>query len=223
MNETGSSALDLDLRLTKAQELIARGKQRRALDELWEAEALARGRADAIREMLDFTSAFEQRVEPRQKSRLADLVAALQHDAEMASRAPVAARAVPESTQTERSGTAFYLRLFLSLVLAAGVAALILLYWLVSATTCPCSKQDFLCIFGDPATSGAGAHLAGVGMGLLYGGIGLLILSGYLVYRLRTRLHLPFMSLIVGFPVLYGCLLASIWGVARGIWGPTRC
>ena len=113
----------------------------------------------------------------------------------------------------------------LSLLLAAGVSLVILFFWGVSATMCPCSKQDFLCIFGDPATSGAGAHLggAGVGMGLLYGGIALLITSGYLVYRLRTRLHHPFISLIVGFPVFYGCLLASIWGVARGIWGPTRC
>jgi hypothetical protein len=53
----------------------------------------------------------------------------------------------------------------------------------------------------------------------LVGGIGLLIVSGYLVNRLRTRLRHPFMSLIVGVPVFYSCLLASMWGVARGIWG----
>jgi hypothetical protein len=79
MNET--ELLDVGLRLMKAQELIARGKQGRALDELWEAEALARGTADAIRKLLSFTSAFAQQVEPRKRSRLADLVAVLEHDA----------------------------------------------------------------------------------------------------------------------------------------------
>jgi hypothetical protein len=73
MNEwTGSS--ELGVRLTKAQELIEQGKQRRALYELWEARALACGRADV----------FERRVRPRQKSGLVDLVAALEHDAKAA-------------------------------------------------------------------------------------------------------------------------------------------
>lgn len=54
---------------------------------------------------------------------------------------------------------------------------------------------------------------------MLLGGIGLLIVSGYLVYRLRTRLRHPFMSLIVGFPVFYSCLLASIWGSPEGYGG----
>jgi hypothetical protein len=51
---------------------------------------------------------------------------------------------------------------------------------------------------------------------MLLGGIGSLIVSGYLVNRLRTRLRHPFMSLIVGFPVFYSCLLASIWGSPEG-------
>jgi hypothetical protein len=128
-----------------------------------------------------------------------------------------------ESRQTQLSGRRFYLRLLLSSGLAAVVGALILFFWGFHVSNpCPCIG---FCIFGDPAASGADAHLAGggAGLGMLLGGIGLLIVSGYLLYRLRTRLRHPFMSLIVGFPVFYSCLLASIWGVARGIWGPTRC
>src|SRR5438270_3431429 len=102
MSELTASS-ELDIRLAKVQALIEQGKQRRALQELWNAEAHARGNADAIREMLDFTTAFEQRVEPRQKSRLTDLVATLEHDAEQASRSPIAAPLVSDSAPTQRS------------------------------------------------------------------------------------------------------------------------
>ena len=117
---------------------------------------------------------------------------------------------------------AFYISLFFSLLLAAGLGGATLLFWGIHMTDpCPCSG-DF-CIFGNPAAGGADAHLVGTVPGLLYAGIGLLIVSGYVVWQFRRRLSHPFLSLIVGFPVLYGCLLASSWAVARVVWGPTRC
>jgi hypothetical protein len=100
MSETGSSALDL--RLTKARDLIVRGKQRRALNELWEAEALARGNADVLREILDFVAATgfggasgdSGQPLSRDSAELAELVATLQHDLERASRMRSAAKPV---------------------------------------------------------------------------------------------------------------------------------
>jgi hypothetical protein len=216
MNETGLSAFDLHLQ--KAEELIERGKPCQAFDQLWHAEALARGDAEAIRRLLERARAYDARVEPRQKIRLVELLAALEHHPRHATEAAPLPPPLAESTPA----SGFYLGLILSLLLAAGASAVILFIWLISATTVPCSPHDFICIFGDDATSGAGAHLAGTGKGLLYGGIGLLLLSGYTVARLRARLTHPFLMLIVGFPLLYGVVLLSIWGVARGIWGPTK-
>ena len=137
---------------------------------------------------------------------------------------PAAGDVVAESTPTEGSGAGFYLRLALSLVLSAGVSAVILFLWAFQISDpCPCTGG--FCVFNNPAIGGADAHLAGAGwgLGLLSAGVGLLIVSGYLVFRLRMRLAHPFMTLIVGFPVFYGCLLASTWALARGVWGPTRC
>src|SRR5215831_10624777 len=79
MIETASSAFER--RLAKAVELFERGKQRQAVQELWLAEALARGDEDAIREMLELTRGLEQRIEPKQESRLAELVVVLERDA----------------------------------------------------------------------------------------------------------------------------------------------
>ena len=219
MNETPSP--QLRLHVGKAQELVERGKQKQALQELWFAEAQARGDGAAIRELINFTTQFEERIEPKRKPRLAELVAALEHDAKVATRSLVASHAVTQCAQTGRSGAAFYLGLALSVVLAAGASGLILLFWVFQMSDpCSCSGQDF-CFFGNPATGGVDAHLAGAGwgLGLLFGGVGFLILATYLVVRFR----LPFMSLIVGYPVFYGGLLASTWAVARGVWGPTRC
>jgi hypothetical protein len=109
------------------------------------------------------------------------------------------------------------------LLLAAAASAVILFIWVISATMCSCSPHDVICIFGDPATSGAGAHLAGAATGLFFGGIGLLLPVGYMVFRFRGRLAHPFLILILGFPVFYGVVLLSIWGIARGVWGPTKC
>jgi hypothetical protein len=46
MNETGLSALDL--RLTKARDLLGRGNPASALDQLWQAEELAHGNAKEL-------------------------------------------------------------------------------------------------------------------------------------------------------------------------------
>jgi hypothetical protein len=86
MNKTTGPS-QLDARLTQAQELMARGKQRHALDEMWKAEALARGNPEAIRELSDFTTAFAMEVGPSQTSALADLIDALENDAKQ-TRAP---------------------------------------------------------------------------------------------------------------------------------------
>jgi hypothetical protein len=218
MIEIASSALSL--RLTKAQQLFEQGKQHQALDRLWDAEALARGNADAIHEMLDLTRTLQQRVEPKQKSRLIELVAALEHDARHATESPAMTPLPPPSADT--AGRGFYPGLVLSLLLAAAVGFVILVVrGFQIANPCPCTG-DF-CIFGNPATGGADAHLnsgwAVIGMAL--GGIGLLIASVYVVTRSRARLGL--LGLIVGFPLLYVVLLASVWGVARVAWGPTAC
>jgi hypothetical protein len=135
MNETGLSAIDL--RLTKAQELIARGKQRRATQELWNAEALARGNEDAIRKLLDFTTAFEQQVEPRLKPRLADLVVALEHYAGSASRSRVAPQALP----TGRLGLKSAALHFLSFVTALGAMATSLV--MIDHSSCTASGTGF--------------------------------------------------------------------------------
>jgi hypothetical protein len=96
MNETTAPS-QLDARLAKADELLARGKQRQALDELWDAEALARGNADSLRQMSDFATPLQQRLEPRQASRLAELVEVLQHDIETASEPVRSIESRPES------------------------------------------------------------------------------------------------------------------------------
>jgi hypothetical protein len=80
---TGASPLSL--RLTRARQLIDRGKQQYALDELCEAEVVARGNADAIREVIEFTADFQEQVEPSQQARLEDLVTSLEDDAVAAS------------------------------------------------------------------------------------------------------------------------------------------
>jgi hypothetical protein len=111
-----------------------------------------------------------------------------------------------------------YLGLVFSSLLAAGLGAAIFIGWAFHVSDpCPCTG---LCILGNPASSGADAHLntSGAAVGMILGGLGLLLVSGYLAFRLRLLV-----ILIVGFPVLYGLLLLSIWAVARLAWGPTMC
>lgn len=79
---------EMSLILNRARKLIDYGHQRRAMEELWRAETLARGNPEAIHEVLEFAEAFDERVELQQKSWLADLVAALEYDAKAASRPP---------------------------------------------------------------------------------------------------------------------------------------
>jgi hypothetical protein len=91
MNEaTGAS--ELDVHLAKAQQLIGRGDQKHALDELWAAEALARGSAEALREILEFATTSGQWFG------LASLVDALKRDI-WATQPPIA----PADAQKRRS------------------------------------------------------------------------------------------------------------------------
>jgi hypothetical protein len=201
--------------LANAEQLIGRGKGRRALDQLWQAEALARGDPEAIHKLLESTRAFEGRVEPRQSPRLVELVAALEHDARHATESSP----LPPPLGERARERAQYLGLVFSSLLAAGLGAAIFIGWAFHVSDpCPCTG-DF-CIFGNPASSGADAHLntGGAAVGMILGGVGLLLVSGYLAFRLRLLV-----ILIVGFPVLYGLLLLSIWAVARLAWGPTTC
>jgi hypothetical protein len=71
---------DLGLRLTKAQELLDSGDQKRAVRELWFAEAIARGDADALPGVLALAAAFEAAAKARRKSELAELVQVLHED-----------------------------------------------------------------------------------------------------------------------------------------------
>jgi len=76
----------LDFTLGKAQELMTRGKEGPALDQLWEAEAIARGDADSLRQASDVVATLRQQFGSRQASELAQLIEVLQHDLEVASR-----------------------------------------------------------------------------------------------------------------------------------------
>jgi hypothetical protein len=110
------------------------------------------------------------------------------------------------------------------LLLAAAAGGLMSLYFSINTTSpCPCPSEDWFCMFGYRASGGADAHLAGAAASICYAGIGLFVAFGYLVWRFWTRLSFPFLTLVIGFPVLYGCLLTSAWAVARIVWGPTRC
>lgn len=134
-----------------------------------------------------------------------------------------AARTVPDDARPLGRG-AFYLRLALASLLAAGAGAVILFFWAFHISNpCPCTGG--FCILGDPASSGADAHLddGGVGLGMSLGGVGLLIVTGCLVSRFRTRLSHPFVTQVFGFTALYILALTTVWAVARGAWGPTKC
>lgn len=77
----------LDARLTKAQEMTARGKVRQALDQLWAAEALARGDADSLRRTSDVAAALREPFGSGHTSQLAQLIEVLRHDIAVASGA----------------------------------------------------------------------------------------------------------------------------------------
>ena len=66
--------------LSKADHLIARGKDGRALAQLWIAEAQARGNSDAIREVLAAAAALEKHVSSKQRAELDELVEVLHRD-----------------------------------------------------------------------------------------------------------------------------------------------
>ena len=170
--ETGSA--ELDVLLAQAKALIERGKQRRALDALWRAEAIARGKPEAIRELTSFASRFEPQFEPRQKAHLEELARTLQHDAEAASRPPqVALPAEVDEADPVR------VVLWTFLALCGGGALLGGVLGFVGSSSC---SGDMLCFSrGDTTIAGALIFgLAGAGIAL----VGLLV---WLV--LRTVRH----------------------------------
>jgi hypothetical protein len=171
----GTWPVQLDASFAKARALIERGKQRQALDELWKAEAIARGNSEAIRELSNFASAFEQQVTPRQKPYLEELTRTLQHDAETLSRPQTATKtAVPAPRDPIR------VVLWTFLVLGGGGALVggVIGFALGSS----CSSEDMIC-FSRSDTTFAGViifGLAGVGIAI----VGLLV---WLLVRVATR------------------------------------
>jgi hypothetical protein len=93
----GTEPSRLDDRLAKAQDLVARGRQRQALDELWQAEAPARGDVGSLQQMSEFVASLQQQLGPKQASRLAELADVLQHDIETALRPRGTADSPPKS------------------------------------------------------------------------------------------------------------------------------
>jgi hypothetical protein len=83
-----------------AQALIDGGKQRRALAELWRAEALARGDVAALTDLLELASSLNGQVEHRRSSELEDLVEVLYRDIENAERRPAAYPPAPSVDST---------------------------------------------------------------------------------------------------------------------------
>jgi hypothetical protein len=181
MSETGSSALDL--RLTKARDLIVRGKQRPALNELWEAEALARGNADALREILDFVAASSfggsvgatggwRQPLSRESAELAELLATLEQDAKQAAIMTSAAESAGHWWPRERwwppGLPGALLAIFVLGVLGVAVGVVIGL-----VTTAPCNSQDFICF-----SPGETAFIFAIVFGL--GGAGLGIVGSLL-------------------------------------------
>lgn len=83
-----------------AQALIDGGKQRRALAELWRAEALARGDVAALTDLLELASSLYGQVEHRRSSELEDLVEVLYRDIENAERRPAAYPPAPSVDST---------------------------------------------------------------------------------------------------------------------------
>jgi hypothetical protein len=73
-------AAEVEGHLSKADHLIANGKDRRALAQLWIARAEARGNSDAIREVLAAAAALEKHVSSKKRAELDELVEVLHRD-----------------------------------------------------------------------------------------------------------------------------------------------
>lgn len=158
MNET-TAASRVGAHLTRARELMERGKQRLAIDELWEAEAQARGSEAATHELIDFTIAFERRIGPKQRANLVELLAALEHDAEDAW--PTAPE--PTAPTTASSRPPGQLALSVVSIIVASVVGVALLF---------ASTSDFMC---STVARSSGEDVANAGTIALLGGIASLI------------------------------------------------
>ena len=75
---------DLYLRLDGARAFFDAGDQRRAVRELWFAEAIARNDRDALLDVLSVATTFDAAAKPRHKAHLGELVRVLQDDLDTA-------------------------------------------------------------------------------------------------------------------------------------------
>jgi hypothetical protein len=201
-----TKSTEFDVRLARARDLLERGEQSGAIDELWEAEAFARGRADAIREVLDFSSGFEWRVEPEQASRLVELVAALEHDAEEAS---------PRLPAPPASGGAV-IRWQIAIALE-GFALWVIYAFSAEPLFAACPRggaNDFL---GGSWTGGqtAGGDLRAAAII----GWSLWVAAALAAWAIRSRLAL-INACYLG---LFLSGLAVLWTTAPRVWGPRLC
>ena len=117
-----TSESEVDLRLAKAKDLIESDALPRALDELWVAEAHARGNEAALREMIEFTLALEQQAPPKLRVALETLVSTLRHDLAQAGQSPVMPAGAAETTD---SGSIFGMAIFGGILGAVGAAVII--------------------------------------------------------------------------------------------------
>lgn len=179
MNEVRRES-QLGVRIAKAQALIERGKERRALDELWEAEAQARGNGNAIHELIDFTTALEDRVERRQSSRLAELVATLEHGAKQASLVPVTT-AADEPNQGRRRWPGGFRGVLLAVLVLGGVG--VVLGAVIGAAAGSCDPNKDICI----GSQGDWAAIGAIFLGLAGAGIALLGSLLWLLGRMTAR------------------------------------
>jgi hypothetical protein len=209
--EPRSLPSDLALRLSKAQALFGRGKQKQALKTLWFAEALARGNAAALPEVLNVARAFREGVEPRRKSDLTELVAVLQHDIVTAIPHAVAPRARAE---TDAISTTRYVLWLIALAVVGFVI------WVVYALTASplfpnCgSPNDLLGGVYSGGAASTGSLVTAVFLGVL---LWLVVVVAALVLRRQLGL------LFGGFVAAYLVGLVVLWNVSPLIWGRRYC
>jgi hypothetical protein len=209
--ERHSVSSELALCLTKAQELLERGKQKQALHQLWFAEALARGNAGALREVLNVATAFGEGVEPRRKSDLTELLEVLQHDIVSAIPHAVAPRARAE---TDAISTTKYV-LWLIALAVVGFAI-----WVIYAVT----ASPFFPNCGNPneilgGVYSGGAASSGSLVTAVFLGVLLWLVAVAAALVLRRQLGLLFGSFLAAYVVG----LVVLWNVSPLIWGPRVC
>jgi hypothetical protein len=95
-----ATSRELARRLSLARELLERGRERQALEQLWRAKWLARRNADALRELLAATTSFKQQAGSHYATGSDHFAKTLQQDIAAAIRQPTA----PAVTANKRVG-----------------------------------------------------------------------------------------------------------------------